>query len=396
MHAQKIIQDFLSAECQSMHAKRRHCLALMTEAARLVGIGLVRMSKALESKVALRHRIKRCDRLLSNSHLEHERLDVYRALAHRVIERKTRIAIIVDWSDLLTDISQHVLRAAIVVKGRAFVVYEEVHPTKKYGSPSVHRNFMATLRTLLPAHCQPVIITDAGFRAPWFKMLDQLGFAWIGRVRNRDMVRAHGQCDWHGCKQLYSEATGRARDLGDFEYVRSNPVSCRLVMIKKMPKGRKRKTALRRESRSGHSKKQRAGQSEPWLLACAPALSGLSANNIVALYSARMQIEETFRDLKNAQWGMGLSRSQTRHPKRLAVLLLIAALLSFALWLIGLAVRDGGYCVQYGSKKKAANTLSILSLARHWLLDTCSGTLTRRQLDNASVELTSMIMTYEL
>lgn len=396
MHAQKIIQDFLATECQTMHAKRRHCLALMTEAARCVGLGLVKMSKALDGKIALRHRIKRCDRLLSNPHLGYERLDVYRALARRVLQQKTQVSIIVDWSDLLTDISQHVLRAAIVVRGRAIVIYEEVHPTKQYGVASVHRNFMATLRDLLPAQCQPVIITDAGFRASWFKMLNQLGFAWIGRIRNRDMVRAHGEHAWRGCKQLYPDATGLARDLGDFEYVRSNPVPCRLVMIKRKPRGRKCKTAFGKDSRSRHSKKQRAGQSEPWLLATAPSLSKLSAKEVVDLYSGRMQIEETFRDLKNTQWGMGMSSSQTRHPKRLAVLLLIAALLSFALWLIGLAVRKSGYCVQYGSRKKAASTLSILSLARHWLLEVNSRLLSRRQLDQASAELTFMVMIYEI
>lgn len=394
MHAQKIIQDFLAAECHSMHAKRQHCLALMTEAARRVGLGLVKMSKVLDSKISLRHRIKRCDRLLGNPHLEYERLDVYRALARRVLQQKTQVGIIVDWSDLLTDISQHVLRAAIVVKGRAIVIYEEVHPAKRYGAASVHRNFMATLRTLLPPQCQPVIITDAGFRAPWFKMLNQLGFAWIGRIRNRDKVRAYGEGDWRGCKQLYPGATGRPRDMGYFEYVQSNTVPCRLVMIKRAPKGRKCKTVFGKDSRSLHSKKQRAGQSEPWLLASAPSLSSLSGKQIVALYSGRMQIEESFRDLKSTQWGMGLSSSQTRQPKRIAVLLLIAALLGFALWLIGLAVRNVGYCVQYGSRKKAATTLSILSLARHWLLELHSEALSRRQLDQASFELTSMVMTY--
>lgn len=396
MHAQKIIQDFLSVECQSMHAKRRHCLALMTEAARRVGLGLVKMSKALDSKISLRHRIKRCDRLLGNRHLEYERLDVYRALARRVLQQQTKVAVIVDWSDFLPDISQHVLRAAVVVKGRAIVIYEEVHPTKKYGVASVHRNFMATLRTVLPAQCQPVIITDAGFRASWFRMLNRLGFAWVGRIRNRDTVRAHGELNWRGCKELYASATERARDLGEFEYVRSNPVPCRLVMIKRTPKGRKCKTVFGKDSRSRHSKKQRAGQSEPWLLAAAPSLSSLSAKEIVTLYSGRMQIEETFRDLKNPQWGMGLSSSQTRTPERLAVLLLIAALLSFALWLIGLAVRKSGYCVQYGSRKKAASTLSILSLARHWLFENNQSALLQRQLDQALGELTSMVMSYEI
>ena len=379
-----------------MHTKRRDCLALMTDAARRGGLGLIKMSKSVEGTTALRHRIKRCDRLLSNPRLENERQDVYRALAHRVLQQETHVGIIVDWSDLLPDISQHVLRAAVAVEGRSIVIYEEVHPTKQYGSAAVHRKFMEALRTVLPAQCQPVIITDAGFRATWFKMLDQLGFAWIGRIRNRDMVCPDGTHDWRGCKELYSDATGRSRNLGHFEYARANPVACRLVMIKRAPKGRKRKTVFGKDSRSQHSKKHRAAAVEPWLLAVAHCLSKLSADAIVALYGCRMQIEQTFRDLKSTQWGMGLSSSQTRHSKRLAALLLIAALLGFALWMIGLAVRCSGFRIQYGSRKKAANTLSILSLARHWLLETNTPTLSRRQLDRALAELQSMIVTYEI
>lgn len=80
-----------------------------------------------------------------------------------------------------------------------------------------------------------------------------------------------------------------------------------------------------------------------------------------------MQIEQTFRDVKNRQWGMGLSDSQTTHLGRLSILLLIGALASYALWLIGLAAQRTGYKVAYGSKKKAASTLSIISLARCWI-----------------------------
>lgn len=378
-----------------MHAKRRDCLALMTDAAQRSGLGLVKMSKAVGGKLALRHRIKRCDRLLSNPHLAQERTAVYRALAHRVLRDQTQVGIIVDWSDLLSDVSQHLLRAAVVVMGRAIVIYEEVHPTKLYGNATVHRQFMQTLRSVLPARCQPVIITDAGFRATWFKMLDQLGFAWIGRIRNRDMVRARSAHCWRGCKEHYADTKGRVRDLGHFDYARANPVPCRLVLIKKAPKGRQGKTVFGKKSHSCHNKKQRAGQREPWLLAAAPCLA-LSAKAIVQMYGGRMQIEQTFRDLKSPQSGMGLSSSQTRQPKRLEALLLIAALLAYVLWLIGLVARRSGYRVCYGSRKKASTTLSILSLARHWLLEVEQNMPSRRQLNEASAELTAMLMTYEI
>lgn len=396
MHAQTIIQDLLADACPGMHAKRRQCLAMMTDAAQRGGLGLLKMSKAMPATCSLRYRIKRCDRLLSNRHLADERIAAYRALARRVLQGQTHPAIIVDWSDLLPDASVHLLRAAVVVKGRAIVLYEELHPTKRYGSPVVHRQFMKTLRSVLTPQCQPIIITDAGFRATWFKMLDKLGFSWIGRIRNRDMVRAVGASDWRGCKEHYADTKGRVRDLGCFDYARANPVPCRLVLIKEAPKGRKAKTVHGKESQSRHNKKHRRAQHEPWLLAASPSLSGLDAEVVVSLYSKRMQIEQTFRDLKNAQWGLGLSNSQTRKPNRLAILLLIAALLGFALWVIGLAVRTAGYTIRYGSAKKAATTLSILSLAQHWLREIKQHHVSKSQLDKALIELAAMVMIYQI
>lgn len=395
MHARQIIQDFLAHQCGFIHAKRRNALASATDAARRGGLGLLKMSKGLSNETSLRHRIKSTDRLLSNSHLDTERLAIYRAMAHRVIGSQIEIGIIVDWSDLLRDISQHVLRAAVVVQGRAVVVYEEIHPTKQLAEQQVHRAFMKTLRTVLPAQCKPIVLTDAGFRATWFKTLDELGFAWIGRIRNRDKVRLQDGTNWRGCKELYPDATSRPRDLGTCEYARSNPVACRLVLIKRAPKGRKSMTVFGKRSRSRHNNKQRSGQTEPWLLGVSPSLTQLNARAIIDWYGTRMQIEQTFRDLKCAQWGMGLSTSQTRKPKRLAVLLLIGALVSLVLWLIGLAVRKSGYTIQYGSSKKASNTLSILSLARHWLQDNVTKKLTRWQINEALAELTTMLKLYQ-
>ena len=70
-----------------------------------------------------------------------------------------------------------------------------------------------------------------------------------------------------------------------------------------------------------------------------PRLSTLTAKAVVTIYSGRMQIEQTFRDIKNHRWGLGLSHRQTRMPNRLASLLLIGVLACYALWLIALTVR---------------------------------------------------------
>ena len=389
MHAKSILQDFLSKKCRTMHAKRRACLTKMVEAARVGGLTLVRMSHALPKTTSLKHRIKCCDRLLGNPRLHAEKTAIYGALSHAILGNR-RVGIIIDWSDLLADGSAHLLRAAVIVKGRAFTVYEEVHSQDDYGSLRVHRRFLETLRTVLPAGCQPVLVTDAGFRATWFHLAEELNYEWVGRIRNRDMVRAQGADQWDGCKTLYPQATGRPRNLGEFEYVRSNPISCRLVAFKKAPQKRHRRTAFGSNARSTSSMKNRAAQIEPWLLAVSPGLAALSAKAIVAIYAGRMQIEQTFRDSKNANRGMGLSMTQSCDLDRLAVMLLLGALLSFSLWLIGLAAVQAGYTIGYGSKKNALTTFSILSLARHWCCEQKKPP-TAKQLKNALVELTLLV-----
>jgi hypothetical protein len=220
MHAQRIIQDLLPTECPSIHAKRRDCLAATVEAGSKGSLSLMGISRALGNTTAIRHRIKRCDRLLGNSKMEKEQQPVYAAMARRIMCGITKPLIIVDWSDLRADRSLQLLRAALVVQGRAMTLYEEVHPMSRATSLKVHRAFLKSLNSILPPQCRPIFITDAGFRSTWFKLLDNMGYAWIGRIRNRDMVRSSSaESAWHGCKNLYKKANSELKDLGQFHYV---------------------------------------------------------------------------------------------------------------------------------------------------------------------------------
>lgn len=396
MHASRIILDFLLKKCPSIHAKRRSLVAKVVDAGIKNGLSLLGLSRGLGSSTPLLNRIKSCDRLLSNAHLAKERLGLFRAMNESVIAQRQGIGVIVDWSDLREDRSAQLLRAAVIVKGRAFVVYEEVHPGEALGSVKVHRQFLKNLRLVLPQGCRPILVTDAGFRATWFQLALELQFDWVGRIRNRDLVRANGSTEWVGCKSLYALATGRAKNLGFFDYTRSNATACRLTVVKKPAKGRHQLTKFKEASRSSHTKKSQAAQTEPWLLATSLTLASISTKEIIALYAGRMQIEQTFRDIKNPQWGLGLSNSQTRKLHRLEALLLIGALITYALWLIGLAAKHSGCNVAYGSKKKARFTLSIHSLARHYLSETKPMRLLTRNIDNALSELTSMVFNVKI
>jgi hypothetical protein len=163
------------------------------------------------------------------------------------------------------------------------------------------------------------------------------------------------------------------------------------VLIKKRPAGRHQKTVFGKKVRSKQSLKHASGQNEPWLLAVSPNLAHRSAAQVVEIYGCRMQIEQTFRDTKNPRWGLGLSQSQTHDPDRWSILLMIGALVIFALWVIGLAAQQEGYRIEYGSRKKAAKTLSIISLARWWIEQTTTRTLSALRIRNAINLLCSMV-----
>src|SRR4030067_2765726 len=125
-------------------------------------------------------------------------------MTRRLLTAPHKPAIVSDWSDLSADRSQHLLRAALVIKGRAVVLYEEVHPMKQYCSPKVHERFLRRVRALLPQHSRPILGTTAGVRASWFKLCNRLKFDWVGRIRNRDMIRPQTDAAaWVGCKSLY-------------------------------------------------------------------------------------------------------------------------------------------------------------------------------------------------
>jgi hypothetical protein len=55
------------------------------------------------------------------------------------------------------------LRASVAVAGRSVTLYEEAHAQKVLGNPKVHRRFLRTVHSLLPASCKVIVMTDAGF-----------------------------------------------------------------------------------------------------------------------------------------------------------------------------------------------------------------------------------------
>ena len=242
MQTQAIVSRLLQCCAPLMHATRWQVLRdVVVSAVGGRALTLTALALGTMQATSVRHRVKRVDRLLANPHLERERIDAYRVLAHAWLSGLPQLLIVVDWSSLTADLKWHWLRASVVVDGRSITLYEEVHPRKHLAARSVHRRFVKRLAALLPAMPRPpIILTDAGFRTTWFRMIAAQGWYWIGRTRNRDFVRRRDGA-WFPAKDLYAQATGKAKDLGDYEAVRNHPLVCRFALIKMKPTGRKHK-----------------------------------------------------------------------------------------------------------------------------------------------------------
>lgn len=341
MHTRSVLHRFLSRSLPEVHALRREALIVAVDAvAHGARVSITAMGRGLGGSVRIKHRIKRMDRLVGNAHLSAERLDCYRALAQRLLAGNRRPVLLIDWSEFSADRGQQLLRAAVPVGGRALTVYEELHPLERLANRTVQHRFLARLNTLLPSGVRPIVIADAGFRVPFFRYVERLGWHWVGRIRNRDFIRWEGAPqEWVGAKSLYRLATPKAQDLGRALWVRNAPLAGRLVLIRCPHRGRKDRSLAGVRRRSRYSRKHAERQREPWLLVASASLEAATPKQLVRLYRTRMQIEEAFRDTKSLAYGLGIATEPRTSFTRAANLLLIAALAAFLLWLIGCLAR---------------------------------------------------------
>jgi len=392
MQAEKVLHKLLDRTCPKMHMKRCEALRVNVKAA-LDGESLTvtHLGRAISSEAKEKHCIKRADRLLSNRHVHAERLDIYSTVSEMLIGTRERPVIVIDWSDM-DDCKRHfLLRASVTVQGRSLTLYEEVHTREAKEKPETHLGFLKTIHGMVEPDCRPIVISDAGFRVPWFKMVASFGWDWVGRVRNRTFVQPSGQGSWLPCKSLYRRATATPKALGEALMARSNPMACQLVLYKGKPKGRVHKNRLGKRSRAGHSRKQAARGREPWLLATSLGPCSTLASKVVRLYGLRMQIEEAFRDLKSTRFGLSLELHLTYQVQRLQVLLLIAMLALLVAWIMGKATELTDQHRQYQANTvKHRLVLSTIFIGLR-VIDDARITLTENDIVQAWLKLDEII-----
>jgi hypothetical protein len=197
MHASPFLHNFVSKSLSFIHKVRLNILlasvfSLMNDGK----LTLTSLGRSLPGSAKVKNKIKSIDRLLGNKKLLEESFQIYYQLVKKLLIGASEAVVILDHSGCCTN-AHWILRASLLGKGRSITIYQEVHPFGMHDNLKVKKGFLEKLKKILPKHIKVTLITDAGFRTPWFKLVRAYGWHFVGRVRGNVkcscLMRANGR-----------------------------------------------------------------------------------------------------------------------------------------------------------------------------------------------------------
>jgi hypothetical protein len=355
VRATKIVRRLCAGCLEQVHAVLRTVEALIVAQR----VSLTAIGRAVRGGVQPRHGIKMMDRLLGNPKLQGECRMWFTALARTLIGSERRVVVLLDWTKLHGEF--WALIAGVAYHGRSLPILGEAHHKRNVGSRKIQTEFVRQLRRMFPRDCRVVIVADGGFRSPFFTACREAGVDFVIRLRNENGMarvdkgpRGHKRYDAVSFGTIFAWARGAAKCLGlGAPFITSDACGqCRLVL------GAAPRKARKRARYADDYERKRA--CEPWLLAT--SLENEAAASVVAIYATRIQVEECFRDAKNARFGWGLEFAKSRSKERLNVLLLLVALAFAAVVLVGSAADAAGLEKRFRASSRKQRVLSLFSL----------------------------------
>lgn len=342
------INEFIHSElrefCPEIHIKRLQAVmdvaAGLTKSKRLT---IVEIGKHLKGDVDLKYRVKKVDRLLGNKHLYSELDNLYTGLSNYVfkyVAQDKYSPIVIDLCFLKDTHDIQMLSAEVATQGRTIPLYREVF---KIGElKGREKYFISKLSNCIPRDRNVLIIMDAGFGDDWFEAIESQSWYWLVRARSGKYIKLSDEDEWQEASELFSKAGTRAKCYENAYITKSHPRPCRIIMKKGSEKS-KRKTPnkLPRNYNAANGGYQRIAK-EPWILATNLSKT-YDTTKVMYAYKKRMQIEESFRDIKSTRYGLGSRYIQTRCIYRWGVAMLLAAIAQITLWVIGVLGHSQGF-----------------------------------------------------
>ena len=298
---------------------------------------LASIARAMKSGTSVRHRIKRVWRLVSNTGFRAE--VVMEALAREAEANEGMLAVALDWVELRNKC--RALVAGLCRKdGRALPVAWKViwnsHPESSQNA--VEDEFLERLAGYFTDPSRVVIVADRGFRrASLLKHLESLGLHYV--IRICENVRVAGE-RYEGVLGQHHLREGGEEDLGWVQYREDGIVTTRVVS------------------------RWARGAAEPWYL----ATSGeKSLKRVCEIYAMRMEIEESFRDLKSHRYGAALRYVELSEPARYERLFAIWAMSMWLLIAQGMEAIRRNLHLGLSSASNSRCDLSVVRIGRETL-----------------------------
>lgn len=324
-----------------LHEKRVESLAngvIGVLFAAALGIHTIGRALAEATGRARKHAVKQIDRLLSNDGVQLARL--FPSWIRYIVGPRKEIVVALDWTEFEPDDHSTICAYLVTRHGRATpLVWRTVRKSTMAGHRGEYEiELLDTLGAALPADVQITVLADRGFGdQKLYAHLAFLGWDYVIRFRQGILVTVGDETK---PASEWVPPSGHAKMLkGALVTADKTPVPA--VVVK-------------------HAK----GMDEAWCLATSRVDDG--AAKVVKLYSRRFTIEETFRDQKDARFGMGLSSTHIGNAGRRDRLLLLSAMAHALLVLLGEAGERCGLDRTLKTNTSPKRQMSLYNQGTFW------------------------------
>ena len=334
----QFVEDLLG---EDVHAKR-----VLSFASGVIGVlhaaalGVHAIGRGLADAMGSdpKHAVKQVDRLLSNAGIT-----VWLWFAHWVkfvVAERRELVVALDWTEFDKDDQATIALYLVTSHGRATpLLWKTVRKSEmKDRRNDYEYEVIERLHEVLPPAMDITLVADRGFGdQKLFTYLEAIG--WSFAIRFRQVIKV--TCDNTTLAAAdWIPSNGKARMLRDV-LITEDKTPLRAVVLK-------------------HQK----GMKEAWCIATNRV--DLGAAGVVKLYARRFTIEESFRDIKDNHFGMGLSATHIGVPDRRDRLLLLGAVAHALLTLLGAAGEACGLDRTLKANTVKRRTMSLFNQGRYW------------------------------
>ena len=274
-------------------------------------LGVHAIGRGLADALGLnpKHAIKQVDRLLSNTGITVWAW--FEPWVRFVVADRQEILVALDWTEFDKDDQATLALYLVTSHGRATpLLWKTVRKSElKHRRNDYEYEVVERLHEVLPPKVHITVLADRGFGdQKLFTLLAVLGWSYAIRFRQGIKVTHEGRTM---TAREWVPPSGHAKMLRDIQITDEKTAIPAVVF------------------------KHKKGMKDAWCIAT--NRTDLAAAHVIKLYARRFTIEETFRDIKDNHFGMGLSATHIGSPERRDRLLLLAAIAQALLTLLGAA-----------------------------------------------------------